>query len=313
MSKFTQGCSAVMASMVLMTSAFAATTIAAPALTGKMVFHRYSSYDAWDSQLYLYNFVTKQLTELSANWGIDNAMNASFSPDGKWITFMGVPTGQHYFNAWKIYLWQVGSSNPPVNLTQGDNLRDEDPKFLDSQHIVFKQNGDIKIINLSDFSIKPVTNNGWTTEESMPYPLFGTTRILYAQGSGSSLRVCSIDQSGAYNKQLINSYSYYPVAWGSGGQFFYVGWFNNSNTNDQVYLYNPKTGSSQRLAFNDASVEAADPAPIDNRYLIVSRAGNTDSQGGFDLSIADTQSNNVWPIPVNTNLDELGASYTPYQ
>ncbi|MFX8597225.1 hypothetical protein ABTM29_19145, partial [Acinetobacter baumannii] len=62
----------------------------APTFYGKLVFHRYSDYEAWDSKLYLYNFTTQQTTLLGANWKIDHMMNGHFSPDGKWLTFMGV-------------------------------------------------------------------------------------------------------------------------------------------------------------------------------------------------------------------------------
>lgn len=285
---------------------------AAPAFYGKLVFHRYSSYDAWDSQLYLYNFSTQKLQQLSGSWGIDHAMNANFSPDGKWLTFMGVNAGQHYGSAWDIYLWQVGSTNPPVNLTQGNNLRDEDPKFMpDGQRIVFKQNGDLKIIRLSDRAITSVTNNGWSSEKSMPYPLSGTNSLLYAKGADSTSRIYAIDQSGAYDNRLSNVTSYYPVDWGS-GQFLYVRWYSGDNQHDQVYSYNVKTGKSVRLPFNSAYQDASDPAPLDNRYLVVSRTNCTDGMGGYDLYMVDSQSGNIWTLPINSSLEDLGADYTPY-
>jgi hypothetical protein len=60
-------------------------------LDGRILFHRYTNYDAWDSRLYLYEFGTKRLRCLSELWEIDHAINGNFSPDGKQVVFMGVP------------------------------------------------------------------------------------------------------------------------------------------------------------------------------------------------------------------------------
>lgn len=303
-------CLGLLNSIALLFSSQIALAAEAPAIYGKMVFHRYSSYDAWDSKLYLYNFATKQTTLLGANWAIDHAMNAQFSPDGKWLTFMGVAAGQHYGNAWDIYVWQVGSTNQPINLTQGNNQRDEDPKFMfDGQRIVFKQNADLKLIKIADKSITPITKNGWNAEESMPYPLYATSKVLYAKGARSESRVYSIDQSGAYDTQLINITSYYPVSW-SNGRFLYVRWYSAGNSHDQVYSYDTKTNISTRLPFNNAMIDTSDPVPLDGRYLVVSRY--VDSQNKYDLYMVDSQSTTIWPLAVNSSLEELGATYSPY-
>ncbi|MDO0889083.1 hypothetical protein NCW36_18405 [Acinetobacter pittii] len=283
----------------------------APTFYGKLVFHRYSDYEAWDSKLYLYNFTTQQTTLLGANWKIDHMMNGHFSPDGKWLTFMGVNSGQHYGDAWDVYVWKVGSTELPINLTQGNNKRDEDPKFIDNQRIIFKQNGDLKIIKMTDRTMTSVTQNGWDIEESMPYPMVNTTQILYAKGAGNNSRIFSIDQSGAYDTQLTNIASYYPVWW-QGSRFLYVCWYSPTNPHDQIYIYDMANKQTTRLPFNNTNYDTSDPAPLDQRYMVVSLAGQTGSRGGYDLYIADSLSSSVWPLPINTNLNELGAFYTPY-
>src|SRR5579871_2457956 len=86
-----------------------------PAFTGRLVFHRYSCYGCNDSQLFLYNFLTNSLNEISLGWdSIQNSMNAHFSPDGKQLVFMGTPSAT---NNWDIFLWDINSPNPPRNLT----------------------------------------------------------------------------------------------------------------------------------------------------------------------------------------------------
>lgn len=109
-----------------------------PITSGQMVYHSYSNYEAWDSQLYLLNLETGISSMISGSWNIDHAMNAHFSNDGTKIVFMGVPRGKHNYWAWEIYLWDF-SSDEPINLTQNGE-RDEDPKFShDGNSIVFKQ------------------------------------------------------------------------------------------------------------------------------------------------------------------------------
>lgn len=97
-----------------------------PALTGKLVFHRYDNYgDA--SKLYMYDFSANTLTWISKNWGIFDPINGQFNFNGTQIVFMGEATQN---GKWDIYLWTVGSSNPPTNLTSTDGCRDEDPEIF---------------------------------------------------------------------------------------------------------------------------------------------------------------------------------------
>lgn len=297
---------------VLMSGVVIAATPNMPSLTGKLVFHRYSSYDALDSQLFMYDFATHNLTNISQNWPVTSPMNAAFSPDGQWMTFMGVP--QTGGNSWDVYLWQVNSTNPPINLTAGNQKRNEDPKFMsDNSRIVFKQNGDLKMMNKNGSLLNSVTNDGWVTEQSMPYQFYGTSTLLYAEGAGASSMIYSIDQSGALKTQLSAKpglQEFYPVSWLS-DRFLYVRWYSRNNQNNQIYTYNLSTRAVAKLSFNSDTVDTSDPAPIDNRYLIVSRF----SQGatsGYDLYIADTQSTNVWPLTnLNSTLEELGSNYHP--
>src|SRR6478735_3224076 len=112
---------------------------AQPSISGKLVYHSYSCYACTGTKMYIYNFNTNTLTWVSQNWNIDYPMNAHFSPDGTKIVFMGQPAGS---GDWDIYLWTIGSSSAPTNLTAGNGLKDEDPKFSPNGYrIAFKQDG----------------------------------------------------------------------------------------------------------------------------------------------------------------------------
>ncbi len=93
-----------------------------PSPDGRLLFHRYSGYDNYDSRLYLYDFRDKTLACLSEAWPIDHAMNAHFSPDGKRIVFMGLPKGKRDGKDWDVYLWEVHGTGPPENLTAGNGI-----------------------------------------------------------------------------------------------------------------------------------------------------------------------------------------------
>jgi Tol biopolymer transport system component len=68
-------------------------------LTGKLAYHSYVSYGDGTSQLFIYDFSARTLQQVSkAAWGIQDPMNAVFSPDGKWIAFMGITN-----NAWNVF------------------------------------------------------------------------------------------------------------------------------------------------------------------------------------------------------------------
>ena len=184
-----------------------------PLNKGVIIYHSYSDYDAWDSELFMYDFSTNTKDTLSLNWNIDNEMNAHISPDGSKIVFMGDDSGLP--RDWDIYIWNIGSEDAPNNLTSRNNLRDEDPKFSpDGNSIVFKQNSDIKVMNLKGTIIDEITNNGSSVEESMPYYTTDSHKIIYAKGAKKNSDIYIINNDGTddtplYN--LVDVQEYYPI------------------------------------------------------------------------------------------------------
>ncbi len=118
-------------------------------------------------------------------------MNAVFSPDGKWLAFMGITN-----NAWNVFLWQVGSSSLPVNMTNSTGqTRNEDPKFsADGKSLFFKQSGDVMQATLSYTSTGPIftsvvdiTNTAPATENSMPFATPDGSAVYFATGTGAGM------------------------------------------------------------------------------------------------------------------------------
>lgn len=287
---------------------------AKPSITGKLVYHSYSCYACAGTKMYIYNFSTNTLTWVSQNWNIDYPMNAHFSPDGTKIVFMGQPAGS---GDWDIYLWTIGSSSAPTNLTVGNNLRDEDPKFSPNGYrIAFKQAGDLKLMELTG-NISNVVTNTPTIEEGMPYYNDDATALLYAQGAGSSSDIYKINIDGTNNTALANVsgvQEYYPIKRDQ-NTFLYSRWYSSTDHHDQVYMGYFANSTRTRLPFNNNNAEYADayPCGTDNVILSSNRSGTV---GGYDLYVANITSGAIYSLStyntgINSSVDELGSAYTP--
>ena len=215
-----------------------------PELNGQLLFHRYTSYESWNSKLYLYDFAAKSLTCLSDAWPVDHAMNAHFSPDGKRIVFMAVPSGKHQGNAWDVYLWDVSSTKLPMNLTSDNGLRDEDPKFSpDGKTIVFKQDGVVKFMDLRGKNMRTLPGQQPGAEYSMPCFTADGKRVVVLQGARDRGDLYAIDPRARSRTTTSIAiavtpglFEYYPVTWDA-NRLLYVRWHSAENRHDQIYRY----------------------------------------------------------------------------
>ncbi|MBS1745842.1 MAG: PD40 domain-containing protein [Bacteroidetes bacterium] len=287
-----------------------------PKLTGKLVYHQYAEYGK-ASKLFLYNFATNSLSEISKNWNIYNPINAHFNYDGSAITFMGETSAD---SKWDIYIWQVNSTNMPLNLTKDDGCRDEDPKFSpDGLHICFKQTpngktGNIKIMDLDGNITNNVTSN--TIESGMPYYTSDGKALIYAMGAGNSSDIYMINIDGTNNHPLFNTMNvqeYYPIVMND-SVVLYTRWVNSNLHYDQVFTGNITGAGSSRLAFNSSNADYSDAFPCNDSLLVLSCDKNG-GHGAYDLYIANINTGMMWPLDsyntgINTSLNELGACFT---
>ncbi len=286
-----------------------------PALSGRLVFHSYSCYSCNDSQLFIYDFTTGVLKEISNNWAMNNCMNADFSPDGKKIVFMGTMAGT---GNWDVFLWNVDSVSQPVDLTAalGSSSRDEDPKFSNSgERIVFKHNGHLLEMDLAGNITRTITSG--TGEESMPYYNYNDSLILYAEGAGASSDIYMVETDGTITKtdaSLPGIQEYYPISRDS-LSFFYTAWPSVTNLNDQIYLgYFETNKAPEYMPFNQPIANYSDPYPCGTGNVFLSST-KSDSRGGYDLYVADINTGNIWSLSVynssiNSVNDELGSCYS---
>ncbi|MEC5144198.1 hypothetical protein [Chitinophaga sp. 212800010-3] len=290
----------------------AAVNAVKPALTGKLVYHSYSCYGCAGTRMYLYDFSTNQLTWLNQNWNIDYPMNAHLNPDATKIVFMGQPAGS---GDWDIFIWDIGSAGPPVNLTAGNGKRDEDPKFSPNGYrIAFKQNNDLRIMELNGNITDSVTNTP-NIEEGMPYYTDDATGLLFAQGAGSASDIYQININGTGKTALANVSNiqeYYPIT-RDNTTFLYSRWYSAGNHHDQVYMGYFGNSTRTRLPFNNSNADYSDAFPCTTGYVVLSST-RSGAVGGYDLYVADINTGAIWSLNeynpnINSSLDELGSCY----
>lgn len=283
-----------------------------PTLSGQLLFHRYSSYDNLDAQLYLYDFASKKLSCLSSQWKtVYHSMNGHFSPDGKSIVFMGIGTSSQ---SWDLFLHRIGETGEPELLFANSVSREEDPKFSpDGKMIVFKRSGQLYLYHLSDKSVSALSNMP-ANEYSMPYFSADGLQVICSKGAGNSASLVKFDvvtkvESPLYDRGGV--VDYYPITFDA-NSYLFTSNYSASNANDQVYLGN-YNNQAQRLPFNSPNTNYSDPYPVVGNWIVISATlGN--SVGGYDLYFANIKTGELISLQqtsfeINQSIHELGAAY----
>lgn len=283
-----------------------------PDLKGRMVYHHYTSYDAMDSKMYIYDFDENNLECISANWtNVRHPMNGHFSPDGDFLTFMGIGDG----GTWDVFVYYFGAKLP-VNLTLEGNYRDEDPKVsFDGTRIVFKRDNRISEISLEDKSIKVLSSVSGAAHHSMPYYTVDGKKAVCGCGTGGEeyIGLWDFDKSTMsvlYDRKGV--VEYYPITIDD-DSFYYSAHVSETDRHDQLYKGYFDGSASQKLKFNNVNADYSDACPVSSGWLILCST-RSDSRGGYDLYIAHETSGVIYPLSdyntaINTSLNELGADY----
>lgn len=286
-----------------------------PSLNGRLLFHRYTSYDSYDSELFLCDFQAKTITCLSTLWPVDHAMNGHFSHDGKRIVFMALPKGKRDGKDWDVFCWKVGSAENPENLTGGNGLRNEDPRFTqDDKSILFKQAGKIAFLDLRTKKVRLIKIEK-NAERSMPVLVSGDRRVVALENAAADGDLYVYARNGTNRKAVATEsklQEYFPVPWDD-DRLLYVRWHAPDNRNDQIYIHNWTTGQNQALAFCHPDANYSDPCPVDRRWVFFS-SSREKGAGGYDLYVGDSKTGAIDDLGIrdlNTNAEELGSSYLP--
>lgn len=289
-------------------------------LPGYLVFHSYSGYDNWDSELKIVDLENKSVKTIGKDINVDHAMNAHFSPDGNLITFMG-DYALDSERDWDVFTFNL-KTNELKNLTKSsfNGSREEDPKFSpDGSKIVIKstfwKNGvegsDLYEIDLDGNIIKRLTNDN--EYESMPYYSADGKFIYYARGLGKDMDIYKLNINTG-RKTAVSAIKqvqeYYPVT--DGENLVFSRWLTANNNFDQLYL---KKGENpaEPLKVNLLDENNSDFCPINDEYFAFSGTGR-DGKGGYDIFIGNYETGEAFSLDelvegCNSSFEELGADY----
>lgn len=291
-----------------------------PKVSGRLVYHSYSSYEAEDSKLYLFDFDNREKVCLSDKFAnVFNTMNADLNNDGSEVVFMGMENNASD-KKWDIYTYNLESGNLE-NLTRDNELRNEDPKFSpDGKKIIFKQGHwdekeddmvyDLKELTLKNNKIRTITKD--IEEDSMPYYSSDGNTIYYTRGIGKSSQIYEVSRNSTKSVKKVyssnNVMCYYPIVYDE--TLYFTKWYSKSNNCDTIMKMNLDTKKVSKLKFNNKNYNCSDPCPLSDKYIIMS---STKGDGGYDLYLADMESGNTWSLSeiskeINDDKEQLGAS-----
>lgn len=291
-----------------------------PIIKGKLVYHSYTSYDAWDSKLYWFDFETKQLECINDYiQGPYHTMNGSFNLDGTQIVFMGV-TNEEGEEEWNIFCYTL-ATRQLEQLTY--DLRNEDPKFSpDGSKVIYKQgkwDEDLEMITYSicEMDLKTKVIRKLTkdiVEKSMPYYSRDGKSAYYVEGVGAQSKICNIQLDDSLKISEVfsesDTHAYYPVVYQD--NLYFTKSYTLDNTNDMVVKMNLITGELEIPDFNNEDYNCSDPYPLADGLLVISSTG-WDGQGGYDLYIVNEKTGRKWSLikysnQINTEIEQLGAA-----
>jgi Tol biopolymer transport system component len=310
-----------------------------PALKGKLIFQR-AILDHGDkktpgnekenAQLYQYDFATNALENISESWQLRNAINPHFSPDGQSVTFSAISRSQGGLPEERdVFFWDLDKKHAPVNLTPGNDKRDEDAKYTpDGQAIIFKQNRQIAFLfkqpHATGFEVRPVQigdDETQSIERSGPTVAPDGEHIVFWEGSdphGLDFDIYFSNLDGTQRQPMATTEKlseYYPMPW-TENRVLYSRWYSSDNPNDQIYSYNMESKQSTRLNFNREEANYSDACPVNDRLVIFS-SNIANKREGYRLYMADVLTGDIWPLSAynpkifgGSNQQELGATYS---
>ena len=208
--------------------------------------------------------------------------------------------------------WTAGRD--PSTSPRRLGTRDEDPRFApDGKRILFKQDGEIRIMDLANRRIQSIPFGGARAERSMPMFTPDGERVVYAEGARKDMDLFLIDVADGTRRPLAiepEIQEYFPIPLDA-SRFLYVRWTSRDDHHDQVWVGSLDGRTRGPLRFNQPGSDSSDPYPIDDRLVVFSstRAGG---QGGYDLYLGDRDDGASWSLSVlgiNSPQEELGVCY----
>ncbi len=288
------------------------------ALSGTLIYHRYTDYQSWDATMWTIDLASGDLEQVNKDWRtMISPINAHFSADGHSITFMGSAAGLSE-NEWDVFTsrWDGSTWTEPINLTGPNGARDEDPKFSpDGSTIIYKEDGVLVTMN-ADGGNKTYLTKG-KPESSMPYFAANGKDILFERAGDIYLL-----HNGKEKKMFAGKgqSSYYPIGLDQ-ESFLYTR--VQSTSHDAIMKGNYDASPSTNYFFNSPDWDTSDSYPYEDgsRFIFYVTGDFLIPHGGYNLAFADLKTHTRWDIDqwfkgrtggdINTEFAELGPAWTP--
>lgn len=288
-----------------------------PKLRGQLFWHSYTSYETGDGQLWQMDLASGRMAAISAGWPVENAINPHVSPDGKSLVFMADQASDSDLD-WDVFLsrWTGTEWAEPTNLTGPNGKADEDPKFSpDGTHIVFKIDGAVTEMALDGTVTRRVSRAD--PEAGQPYYLPDGRSIMYSEGSDSGARIVVRDPAGKRHvlADIPNTSDYYPI--GADDTSFFFTNVQDVTKYDRIMRGFYDGSAPIPLFFDSNKADSSDPYPYEDgsRYLFYVSDDAKMSRGGYDLQVADLDSEKAyslsrWNPLASTALEEVGIAWS---
>jgi WD40-like Beta Propeller Repeat len=305
---------------------------------GKLVFHRFTTYDTGDSEMFVVTTSTRVVSaELGQEYGVCNPLNGIWSPDGKSLVVMAQPRGAGPCgptdrNQLDVYILDLEHPPEKQRVTM-NTLPDEDPQFSRAgSFLVFKHNGHLAEWTLGS---QPFTDcaslaagsfcyNASSGEQSKPVITPDGKTICYYEAFDANADIYCFDRGMGQTGADIDTLRFPAVV--------HAGIFDGRPAIDDSYLYyvrsramdNP-TRFIARKALDDlqgvgedaqfcvdTGANYSEPCSVGNGVLVFS--STEAGAGGDDLFIADFSKRTMQSLDrllpgVNTSKEEIGASF----
>lgn len=313
---------------------------------GKLVFQRFTSYDAGDSQMFVVKFPEATMgKEIGATYGLCAPYNGIFSPDGTHLVVAATLRGGSgtcpVLDRNQLELFILDLDNPPNKQQVTSNgIPDEDPQYSPTgDAILFKHNGYLArwVVRNTTF-VETCANpmGSYCFHHSGPEqskPVTDGTQVCYANSYDNDTDIYCFDLTAGLTGVDISLDANRMLAAGIGNisesrpvvakaaanappWLYYTRWRSVANPVNQILRkpMNALQGPAVAAQFcSEEAASCADPYGLDDHDTVVF-SSNTTGHGGSDLFIGnfsqpDIKSLDEWLPGVNTPNQELGATF----
>jgi hypothetical protein len=316
---------------------------------GKLVFERYTTYDAGDSQMFVVTFPDRTIgPDLGAMYGLCSPLNGIFSPDGTHLVLGATIRGDGpcpALDRTQLELFILDLDHPGQKQRITNNMvPDEDAQYSPAgDYVLFKHNGNLArwvtgTTPFDDTCSDPASsfcfNHAYaaanTTEQSKPVT-DGKGLVCYGWGNSSDVTAdifCFQMTDGLAGKDITDPAVRMPAIVHTNlsdarpviapPYLYFTRWRAPSSHVNEIgrTLLSNITGTEVIGAFcTDPGVGYEDAFSLDGADTVVF-SSNANGLGKGDLFIGNftqtaSQSVNDFVPGINTDNDELGAAFWP--